>query len=314
MIALSVLDTSEGGLLSSSEGGDDDGVDGAVRERYEAEARWCVDELLAHMVDEKRVAVENIAPVKKKGWGGGDDKAAGAAAAEALQGQQFGYDPESWEGRTVIPGHGIECAWFLMDYCSKRLAATSSSSTKKSADEMKRLEGIFDRAVTLLDWSFEAGWDNEWRYGGGLRYFVDSEEVGGGGSGGGSSGGGVAASLSSMIGGGGGAGSNVPMLEKDMKLWWPHSEAMVAFAMAYEKTGDARHWARFKLAAAYSLNHFSDAPWRRDGGRGEWFGYLDRRGEVTHSFKGGPYKCAFHTPRALLMCTKILERIVAAKE
>ena len=64
MIALSVLDTflSEGGLLSSSEGGDDDGVDGAVRERYEAEARWCVDELLAHMVDEKRVAVENIAP------------------------------------------------------------------------------------------------------------------------------------------------------------------------------------------------------------------------------------------------------------
>ena len=67
-------------------------------------------------------------------------------------------------------------------------------------------------------------------------------------------------------------------------------------------------------AAAYSLNHFSDAPWRRDGGRGEWFGYLDRRGEVTHSFKGGPYKCAFHTPRALLMCTKILERIVAAKE
>jgi hypothetical protein len=25
-------------------------------------------------------------------------------------------------------------------------------------------------------------------------------------------------------------------LEKDMKLWWPINEAMIAFAMAYEET------------------------------------------------------------------------------
>jgi len=33
---------------------------------------------------------------------------------------------------------------------------------------------------------------------------------------------------------------------------------------------------------------------------GEWFGYADRSGTVTHRFKGGPYKGAFHVPRALL--------------
>ena len=167
-------------------------------------------------------------------------------------------------------------------------------------EQKSRCEAVFERALTLLDWSFDAGWDDD-KHGGGLRYFVDSEH-------------GAAGANGAAPDGLGSDEGNVPMLEKDMKLWWPHTEAMVAFAMAFEHTKDPKHWARFQLSAGYSLDHFSDAPWRRDDGCGEWFGYLDRHGEVTHSFKGGPYKCAFHTPRALLRCTKILERVVAAEE
>ena len=96
-----------------------------------------------------------------------------------------------------------------------------------------------------------------------------------------------------------------------MKLWWVHAEAMVAHAMAFAASGNRAHWERFQLVTHYTLRHFSDAPWRRPGGGGEWFGYCDRSGRATHSFKGGPYKCAFHTPRALLLCIRVLEGLVA---
>lgn len=45
-------------------------------------------------------------------------------------------------------------------------------------------------------------------------------------------------------------------------------------------------------------------------GGGEWFGYLDCGGKVTHTFKGGPYKGCFHVPRALFMCISILEAVL----
>ena len=89
-----------------------------------------------------------------------------------------------------------------------------------------------------------------------------------------------------------------------MKLWWPHCEAMVAFAMAFEATGDARYWQRFEQVAGYSFDRFSDKI------HGEWFGYLNREGRVTQRFKGGPYKGCFHVPRALLYCDQVLGNIV----
>ena len=93
-------------------------------------------------------------------------------------------------------------------------------------------------------------------------------------------------------------------LEWDMKLWWPHTEAMIAFAMAYKKTGDQRMWQKFQKVADYSLQTFKD----HDNG-GEWFGYCNRKGELTHRFKGGAYKGCFHIPRSLWMCVSILDDI-----
>lgn len=65
---------------------------------------------------------------------------------------------------------------------------------------------------------------------------------------------------------------------------------------------------RFNKVATYTFKHFVD---ESDSG-GEWYGYLDRRNEVTHRFKGGPYKGCFHVPRALLFCERLLSQAVEA--
>ncbi|CAB3987027.1 ribonuclease UK114-like [Paramuricea clavata] len=35
-----------------------------------------------------------------------------------------------------------------------------------------------------------------------------------------------------------------------------------------------------------------------DSKHGEWYGYLNEKGELTHRFKGGPFKGCFHVPPA----------------
>ena len=79
---------------------------------------------------------------------------------------------------------------------------------------------------------------------------------------------------------------------------------MIAFAYAIKLTGGNRADLvdRFFTVAEYTWGHFRDG----DSGGGEWFGYLNRRGERTHRFKGGPYKGCFHVPRSLFMVWKLL--------
>jgi N-acylglucosamine 2-epimerase len=74
--------------------------------------------------------------------------------------------------------------------------------------------------------------------------------------------------------------------------------------MLYEKFRDKKYWERFVKIYQYTLAHFSDM-----NGGGEWYGYLDRAGNPTHRFKGGPYKGCFHVPRSLLFVDSILRRI-----
>lgn len=127
--------------------------------------------------------------------------------------------------------------------------------------------------IDMMDWSFETGWDSEFD---GILYFLDRE------------------------------GYSPSQLEWNMKLWWPHCEAMVGFLMAYQATGEQRHFDRFVQVADYSFENFSDPEF------GEWFGYLDRYGKMTHRFKGGPYKGCFHVPRALFRCEGMLKELLAA--
>ncbi len=128
---------------------------------------------------------------------------------------------------------------------------------------------LVDTALKMIDWSYDFGWDKE---NGGLYYFLDRE------------------------------GYSPVQLEWNMKLWWPHCEALIAYLMAWEETGEAQYFQRFQKLTDYSFQHFSDPEY------GEWFGYLSEQGKVSQRFKGGPYKGCFHVPRALFMCEQMLKK------
>ncbi len=96
-------------------------------------------------------------------------------------------------------------------------------------------------------------------------------------------------------------------LEWDQKLWWVHLEAIVAALKGFQYTGDQRCWEWFEKLHAYTWKHFPDPEF------GEWFGYLNRRGEVNLSLKGGKWKGCFHVPRCLYQGWKTLEKIASAQ-
>ncbi|XP_063150310.1 N-acylglucosamine 2-epimerase [Candoia aspera] len=96
-------------------------------------------------------------------------------------------------------------------------------------------------------------------------------------------------------------------LEWKMKLWWPHTEAMVAFLMGFAETQDQELLELFHQVANYVFAKFHDPA------AGEWFGYLTQEGKVALTIKGGPFKGCFHVPRALYMCEEILKSLVETK-
>lgn len=137
------------------------------------------------------------------------------------------------------------------------------------AQHLKR-DDLSKTAIDMVRWSYERGWDKEK---GGIYYFLDSK------------------------------GYSPTPLEWDMKLWWPHCEALYAHLLNYTITGDEYDKNAFLQVHEYVFSHFSDPE------NGEWFGYLNRNGEVTHRFKGGPYKGCFHVPRALWLVWNKLKEI-----
>lgn len=98
-------------------------------------------------------------------------------------------------------------------------------------------------------------------------------------------------------------GHPTQQLEWDQKLWWVHVEALVALAKGYALTGDERCARWFEKVHQYTWQHFRDAE------HGEWFGYLNRRGEVLLPLKGGKWKGCFHIPRALYQVWKTTESL-----
>ena len=123
---------------------------------------------------------------------------------------------------------------------------------------------------TIIKAMLDFGWDNEH---GGIFYFMDA------------------------------AGKPHVELSWDMKLWWVHLEALVATLKAYRLSGDGEFLAWFEKIDEWTWLHFPDPEF------GEWFGYLNRRGEPTHALKAGRWKGFFHLPRALMLCIDELERL-----
>ncbi|KAM9041120.1 N-acylglucosamine 2-epimerase isoform 1-T2 [Megaptera novaeangliae] len=128
---------------------------------------------------------------------------------------------------------------------------------------------VIDKFLLL---PFRSGWDPDH---GGLFYFQDAD------------------------------GLCPTQLEWAMKLWWPHSEAMIAFLMGYSESGDSALLKIFYQVAEYTFRRFRDPEY------GEWFGYLNREGKVALTIKGGPFKGCFHVPRCLAMCEEMLSDLLS---
>jgi N-acylglucosamine 2-epimerase len=131
-------------------------------------------------------------------------------------------------------------------------------------------EALIAKAKKIMLDTLEHGWDKTY---GGIFYFLDVK------------------------------GNPPQQLEWDQKLWWVHVEALVALAKGYAYTGDERCMQWFEKVHAYTWQHFKDRE------HGEWFGYLNRRGEVLLDLKGGKWKGCFHVPRALYQVWKTFDAI-----
>ena len=90
-----------------------------------------------------------------------------------------------------------------------------------------------------------------------------------------------------------------------MKLWWVHIETLISLIKGYHLTGNVQCLDWFEKVHDYTWSHFSDPEY------GEWFGYLNRQGEVLLPLKGGKWKGCFHVPRGLLQIWKTLDAIEA---
>ena len=94
-------------------------------------------------------------------------------------------------------------------------------------------------------------------------------------------------------------------LEFDQKLWWVHLETLISLIKGYQLTGDQRCLDWFQRVHDYTWSRFRDPEYA------EWYGYLNRQGEVLLPLKGGKWKGCFHVPRGLLNVWKILEDLAS---
>lgn len=90
-------------------------------------------------------------------------------------------------------------------------------------------------------------------------------------------------------------------LEWDQKLWWVHIETLISLLKGYQLTGSKECFEWFEKVHDYTWSHFKDTEYP------EWYGYLNRQGEVLLPLKGGKWKGCFHVPRGLFQCWQILE-------
>ena len=128
-------------------------------------------------------------------------------------------------------------------------------------------EPLFQTATDIMLASLEQGWDT--RYGG-IRYLTNIDWT------------------------------PLHNLEADLKLWWPHCEALYATLLAWSKTSrdDVATW--YKKIHQYTFSNFPDRI------NGEWYGYLNRDGSPLWTAKANGWKGCFHLPRALMRCYQLL--------
>jgi N-acylglucosamine 2-epimerase len=138
----------------------------------------------------------------------------------------------------------------------------------------KRLndQKLIEKAVDIALKEVEYGWDKQY---GGIFYFMDR------------------------------LGHPLQQLEWDQKLWWVHIETLITMIKGYRLTKNPKCLEWFERVHDYTWSHFADKE------HPEWFGYLNRQGEVLLTLKGGKWKGCFHVPRGLFQCWNVLEELAA---
>ena len=136
-------------------------------------------------------------------------------------------------------------------------------------ERLKRPE-LIEKAVETTLKMIDYGWDKQY---GGIYYFMDRK------------------------------GCPPQQLEWDQKLWWVHIETLISLVKGYQLTGSKECLAWFEKVHNYTWQHFKDPEYR------EWWGYLNRQGEVLLDLKGGKWKGCFHVPRGLYQVWKTIEKI-----
>ncbi|MGL5318651.1 MAG: AGE family epimerase/isomerase [Bacteroidales bacterium] len=158
-------------------------------------------------------------------------------------------------GRMINPGHCIETAWFILE----------EAKLRNWDPELTKI------GLTILDWSWKWGWDEEF---GGIINFRDCK--------------------------------NLPPQDyaHDMKFWWPQTEAIIATLYAYQASGDEKYLEMHKQISDWTYKHFPDNEF------GEWYGYLHRDGSVSQPAKGNIFKGPFHIPRMMIKSAVLTEEIL----
>ncbi len=163
------------------------------------------------------------------------------------------------ECRVLNPGHTMESMWFCIEEGRYHNDAS-----------------IIDRALTIVDWAYERGYDREH---GGIVSFLD-------------------------------AGGQEPkqmdwhketnMMWHD-KAWWVHSETLYALALAAVHRRRESDMQRFLDLHQWCQTHFYDPEY------GEWYPELYRGGSPKLTDKGTLWKAAYHLPRALMKIALLFE-------
>lgn len=130
-------------------------------------------------------------------------------------------------------------------------------------------KALIEKCVEIALRVIKRGWDKEF---GGIYYFLDVKGV------------------------------PQQKLEWDQKLWWVHIESAIAMLKGYQLTGNEKCLEWFLKLDAYLWDNFKDKEYP------EWFGYLNRRGEVLLPLKGGKWKGCFHVPRGLYQIWQLSEK------
>lgn len=129
------------------------------------------------------------------------------------------------------------------------------------------------QAIETMRWHLELGWDAEY---GGLFLARDAE------------------------------GS---FWEKkwDMKIWWPHTEALYALLLAYSISKEAWCLEWFRRVHDYAFSHFPVPEY------GEWLQNLDRQGRRIDELVALPVKDPFHLARALIYSVGVLAQLAKSE-